>query len=157
MEEEKAKFVKKQPYHPEQHSEFIDAPENLTGGKTPKNTKLAEGKSIKERERNLINNKKEEDNIAKERINNKKPKTYETENTKQPNFDEFVKSINGGFPSEEMANKAYELFKNKNWNELEKLFNKNNINEGWPPNRGFISTKTITLKKGFFLTGSVEE
>ncbi|KYH06964.1 hypothetical protein A1704_21145 [Chryseobacterium cucumeris] len=109
----------KKPYNPEQHSEFIDTPENLTGGKIPKNTAT------------------------------NKPAVHALENTyKQPDFNQFMKSVETGFPSDEIAKQAYNLFKNKNWKQLEQLFTDKNLNENWPPNRGATSTIEVTLKEG---------
>ena len=109
----------KQTYNPEQHSEFIDTPENLMGGKVPKNTA------------------------------SNKPAVHALENTyKQPDFNQFLKSVETGFPSDEIAKQAYDLFKNKNWKQLEQLFTDNNLNGNWPPNRGATGTVEVTLKQG---------
>ena len=105
--------------NPEQHSEFIDTPENLSGGKSPKI---------------LVSNK---------------PAVHALENTyKQPDFNQFLKSVESGFPSDEIAKQAYDLFKNKNWKQLEQLFTDNNLNGNWPPNRGATGTVEVTLKQG---------
>lgn len=64
LEKEKAKPTAKQPYNPEQHSEFIDTPENLTGWKSPENTKLDETKVIKEKK--LKDSKNEQSTIKEE-------------------------------------------------------------------------------------------
>ncbi|MEJ5049597.1 glycohydrolase toxin TNT-related protein [Chryseobacterium culicis] len=114
-----SKQTSKKPYNPEQHSEFIDTPENLMGGKLPKNT-----------------------------VSNK-PAVHALENTyKQPDFNKFLKSVETGFPSDEIAKQAYDLFKNKNWKQLEQLFTDKNLNGNWPPNRGATSTLEVTLKEG---------
>ncbi|MDW9382843.1 glycohydrolase toxin TNT-related protein [Chryseobacterium sp. JV558] len=114
-----SKQTSKKPYNPEQHSEFIDTPENLTGGKSPKITA------------------------------SNKPAVHALENTyKQPDFNQFLKSVEGGFPSDEIAKQAYDLFKNKNWKQLEQLFTDKNLNGNWPPNRGATSTIEVTLKEG---------
>lgn len=78
-----------------------------------------------------------------------KGKAYEATPVKKPNFEEFVNSVDGGFPSDEIARKAFELFNKGNWKGLENLFNQHGINHGWPPNRGFVSTETTTLEPGF--------
>ena len=68
---------------------------------------------------------------------------------RKPNFDDFVRSIDDSFPSDEIARKAFNLFENDEWGKLEELFKQYNINGGWPPNRGFASSRTITLSPGF--------
>ena len=74
---------------------------------------------------------------------------YKGENTlRTPTFDEFKESIDGRFPSDDIANQAYDLFENKKWKELEQLFNEHNINGRWPPNRGAVGTVDTTLKTG---------
>jgi len=40
------------------------------------------------------------------------------------------------------------MFKNKQWSELESMFNSQGINGGWPPNRGAISSTEISLSPG---------
>lgn len=113
------KQTSKKSYNPEKHSGFIDTPENVTGGKSPKI------------------------------IAGNKPAVHALENTyKQPDFNRFLKSVEGGFPSDEMAKQAYDLFKNKNWKQLEQLFTDKNLNGNWPPNRGATSTIEVTLKEG---------
>ncbi|WP_312901931.1 glycohydrolase toxin TNT-related protein [Chryseobacterium taichungense] len=107
----------KKSFNPEQHSEFIDTPENL-GKRSPK----------------LIS---------------KKTQIPEIKNKyQQPSFDQFVTSVEGGFPSDEIARQAYDLFKNKKWTQLEQLFKDHNLNGNWPPNRGASGTINTTLKKG---------
>ncbi len=49
----------------------------------------------------------------------------------------------------ELADQAWDLWKNQKWGELEKLFNDNNLNGGWPPNRGFTGVENVTLDKDF--------
>jgi len=61
-------------------------------------------------------------------------------------FDDFIKTCS--FPTDDIAKKAWDLFCKEDWAELEKLFKRHNLNEGWPPNRGFISVEDISLKKG---------
>ncbi len=47
----------------------------------------------------------------------------------------------------DLADKAHDLWKEQKWPELEKLFQDNNLNGGWPPNRGSVSTKPTSLPK----------
>jgi hypothetical protein len=63
-------------------------------------------------------------------------------------FDEFKDSVDDFENNPLMAEKAYELFESEKWDELESLFNENGLNGGWPPNRGAISSTTVTLKPG---------
>ena len=56
-----------------------------------------------------------------------------------------------GEVSQKVRQQAFDLFKEKNWGKLEKLFDVNNINRKWPPNNGF---KNIThIKTGSELSG----
>lgn len=84
---------------------------------------------------------------------NTKPKdgegnAYEASPYKSPTFEEFVKSVTGGFPTEEIAKKAFDLFNKGEWKALEDLFIQNKLNGEWPPNRGTAATVEITLKPG---------
>jgi hypothetical protein len=66
-------------------------------------------------------------------------------------FDLFNKSVNSGsgFPSQITAHKAYYLYREKKWGELEKLFVDEKLNWGWPPaNGGFNIIGKIKLAKG---------
>lgn len=56
--------------------------------------------------------------------------------------------MDGGFPSDEIAQKAFDLFNKGDWNGLENLFKQYNLNGGWPPNRGATGTFETTLKPG---------
>ncbi|UTA46845.1 TNT domain-containing protein [Simiduia sp. 21SJ11W-1] len=58
-------------------------------------------------------------------------------------FKKSVKEFKSGGPD---AERAYKLFQQENWKELESFFNKKGLNGGWPPNGGAISTKNISLK-----------
>jgi hypothetical protein len=60
-------------------------------------------------------------------------------------FSETVDDFNG---QGKMAEKAYELYKNEEWAALEKMFTDEKLNNGWPPNRGAISTEEIALEPG---------
>ncbi len=53
-----------------------------------------------------------------------------------------------GEVSQKIRQQAFDLFKEKNWAKLEKLFDVNNINGKWPPNRGFIDFTTEPLSIG---------
>ena len=48
-------------------------------------------------------------------------------------FEDFLASCK--FPTDELANKAWDLFCKEDWKGLEKLFNDNKLNGGWPPRR----------------------
>jgi hypothetical protein len=65
-------------------------------------------------------------------------------------FDEFRASVKDfkDPANQQLAQQAYDLYKAGKWKELESLFNKNSLNGGWPPNRGFINVKNSTLKPG---------
>jgi hypothetical protein len=64
-------------------------------------------------------------------------------------MEEFTDSYD---PSDTLSVKTHELayryFKSADWPALEKLFTDEKINGGWPPNRGFVSIRTETLKAG---------
>ena len=66
----------------------------------------------------------------------------------KPTFEEFKKSVEPDFPSEDIAEQSFELFKEEKWGELEDLFKKYKINGGYPPNDGAVSTINRTMKKG---------
>ena len=66
----------------------------------------------------------------------------------KPTFEEFKKSVQPDFPSEDIAEQSFELFKKEKWGELEDLFKKYKINGGYPPNDGAVSTINRTMKKG---------
>ncbi|KZY97518.1 hypothetical protein A3746_08795 [Oleibacter sp. HI0075] len=63
-------------------------------------------------------------------------------------YEDFIESVDDFEEHPELGDKAYELYKEQNWEELEIFFKENNLNKGWPPNRGAIHTKEITLKSG---------
>lgn len=50
-----------------------------------------------------------------------------------------------------LAKTAWKLWKQEKWNELEQFFTTNNLNGGWPPNRGATSLKIVTLKAGMLV------
>ena len=60
-------------------------------------------------------------------------------------FIESVRQFKGG-AQPELARTSYELYLAGKWNELESLFERHNINDGWPPNGGAISISTTSLK-----------
>lgn len=60
----------------------------------------------------------------------------------------FVSTVKGLDPTSPVAKQAFELYATKKWPELEALFKQHNLNEGWPPNRGFISIKDGELPVG---------
>ncbi|QEC78327.1 TNT domain-containing protein [Mucilaginibacter ginsenosidivorax] len=50
-----------------------------------------------------------------------------------------------------LAKTAWQLWKHEQWAELEQFFSTNNLNGGWPPNRGALSLKMITLQAGLLV------
>ena len=58
---------------------------------------------------------------------------------------DFMSSVTEFASNTALAEQAWTHFKNENWNLLEDLFKNNNLNGGWPPNRGFISTEIVEL------------
>jgi len=50
-----------------------------------------------------------------------------------------------------LAKTAWQLWKHEKWAELEQFFSTNNLNGGWPPNRGALSLKMITLQAGLLV------
>ncbi len=66
-------------------------------------------------------------------------------------FQDFYKSIKGIDGDIELAKQSYDLFKNQNWDDLEKLFKEKNLNGGWPPYDGFISKTSAKLEPGKIL------
>ena len=69
----------------------------------------------------------------------------------KPSWVEFIDSVaefkGGARP--ELARQAHELYLEQKWGELQTLFERNNLNGGWPPNRGFISSRTTELPENF--------
>ncbi len=65
-------------------------------------------------------------------------------------FEDFKSSVSdfADATKEALAQKAWELWKAEQWAELEKFFTDNNLNGGWPPNRGAVNLKIVTLKSG---------
>ena len=64
-----------------------------------------------------------------------------------PTWVEFIESVNEfkGGARPELARQSHDLFVEGKWTELQTLFERNNINGGWPPNRGAIATREIEL------------
>ncbi|NJN28755.1 MAG: TNT domain-containing protein [Cyclobacteriaceae bacterium] len=70
--------------------------------------------------------------------------------------DKYFKSVEqfaGTFDKEKklsnaIRTQAFDLYKEKNWEKLEKLFSKNNINGKWPPANGGYNVEQIYLKAG---------
>lgn len=63
-------------------------------------------------------------------------------------YSKFVDSVDDFKTSSKLAEKSFQLFNDNKWNELEILFRDNNLNGGWPPNRGAIFTEKVALEKG---------
>ena len=63
-------------------------------------------------------------------------------------FIESVAQFKGG-ARPELARHAHDLYERGKWQELETFFERNGLNDGWPPNRGFISTGKTTLPENF--------
>jgi hypothetical protein len=66
---------------------------------------------------------------------------------KNTSYSDFVDSVPEFANDPAMAQKAYDLFQQGKWGELETLFKENNLNSGWPPNRGFADYTTTTIPK----------
>ena len=60
----------------------------------------------------------------------------------------FTSTIKGLDGDPITAKQAYDLYAKKDWAALEKLFNEKGLNDGWPPNRGFIDRTPGTLEVG---------
>ncbi|RZJ57627.1 MAG: DUF4237 domain-containing protein, partial [Hymenobacter sp.] len=63
-------------------------------------------------------------------------------------FIESVEQFKGG-ARPELARQAHDLYMEGRWKELETLFDRNGINDRWPPNRGFIKVSETTLKENY--------
>jgi hypothetical protein len=68
-------------------------------------------------------------------------------------FEDFKKSVSDFSDSTKkiLADTAWMLWKSERWSELEQFFKVNNLNGGWPPNRGALSLKIVTLKSGLLV------
>lgn len=51
----------------------------------------------------------------------------------------------------DLGKTAWQLWKHEKWSELEKFFGTNNLNGGWPPNRGAVSLKIVVLQAGLLV------
>lgn len=81
-------------------------------------------------------------------------------NAQQPNavkrgvsYEEFKKSVSDFSDTSKtaLAQSSWNLWKHKNWTALEQLFTANNLNGGWPPNRGAVSLKIRKMKAGWLI------
>lgn len=70
-------------------------------------------------------------------------------NKTKVDFDFFLNSVPELLTNRELAKKTYALFRNKNWDELERLFAEQNLNGGWPPNRGGFNMEAVVLEPDF--------
>lgn len=68
-------------------------------------------------------------------------------------FDDFKNSVPDFADSTKkpLVEIAWRLWKTEKWNELEQFFTTNNLNGGWPPNRGALSLKITVLKSGVLI------
>lgn len=68
-------------------------------------------------------------------------------------FNDFKKSVSDFADSTKklLADTAWRLWKNEKWADLEKFFTANNLNGGWPPNRGAVNLKIVVLKAGLLI------
>ncbi|MBL7932504.1 MAG: TNT domain-containing protein [Bacteroidia bacterium] len=83
---------------------------------------------------------------------NIRKKTNPIEPTKFLDVDDFAATFD---PAKKLSSTirgdAWNYFKQGKWKELEEIFKTNNVNGGWPPNRGFIrfSTKNFEINTTF--------
>ena len=65
-------------------------------------------------------------------------------------YADFVKSVSDFADSTKkpLADTAWRLWKEEKWGKLEQFFTANNLNGGWPPNRGAVDLKIVTLPAG---------
>ena len=65
-------------------------------------------------------------------------------------FEDFKNSVTDFTDSTKkpLAEKAWEFWKAEQWAALEQFFTDNNLNGGWPPIRGAVDLKIVTLKSG---------
>ena len=68
-------------------------------------------------------------------------------------FSVFEKSVSDFSDSTKkpLAKTAWKLWKHERWAELQQFFTANNLNGGWPPNRGALSLKIVTLQSGLLV------
>lgn len=71
------------------------------------------------------------------------------ENIRGVSKTDFINSVSEFAIKPDLIEDAWAHFKNENWSKLEEIFSKNNINGGWPPNRGFIQKSIIELPVDF--------
>ncbi|MFC0516974.1 TNT domain-containing protein [Mucilaginibacter angelicae] len=68
-------------------------------------------------------------------------------------YDDFKSSVADFADSTKkpLADSAWLFFKTEKWAALEKFFTRNNLNGGWPPNRGAVNLVIVTLPKGVLI------
>ncbi|MDN3547483.1 TNT domain-containing protein [Mucilaginibacter aquaedulcis] len=68
-------------------------------------------------------------------------------------FDVFKSSVSDFADSTKkaLADTAWALWRDEKWDGLEKFFTANNLNGGWPPNRGAVNLKIVVLKAGVLI------
>ncbi|MGR5149724.1 RHS repeat-associated core domain-containing protein, partial [Photobacterium alginatilyticum] len=73
---------------------------------------------------------------------------FDFDSTASVTFEDFCETVDEFEERGALAQDAFKLFKEQNWDALHVLFNENKLNGGWPPNRGAISTSDVTLPVG---------
>ncbi|MDN3583714.1 TNT domain-containing protein [Mucilaginibacter flavus] len=68
-------------------------------------------------------------------------------------YQDFVSSVSNFADSttKPLADSAWKLWKTEKWAALEQFFKDNNLNGGWPPNRGAVNLKIVILKAGLLV------
>ncbi|WKE65751.1 TNT domain-containing protein [Gallaecimonas kandeliae] len=73
---------------------------------------------------------------------------YDFDSTVSVTFEDFCQSVDEFNNKGPQAEEAFKLFRDQQWEELEQFFSKNSLNGGWPPNRGAICSKEVSLQVG---------
>ena len=73
---------------------------------------------------------------------------FNLNNSNNIQIEDFLGSVEEFEGQPDLLEESFELFLNGMWVELEALFNAENLNGGWPPNRGTISAAEVTLPPG---------
>ena len=83
----------------------------------------------------------------------KEKKEQKNQDVRGISFDYFKASVSDFTDSTKapLADTAWTLWKTEKWTALETYFSRNNLNGGWPPARGAVNMKMMTLSSGLLV------
>lgn len=82
-----------------------------------------------------------------------KPKEQKEQTVRGISYDYFKASVSDFADSTKtpVTDTAWTLWKTEKWADLEKFFTRDNLNGGWPPARGAVNMKIVTLSTGLLV------